>query len=118
MSKDESSASAWPTASAPDSAREPYPWSESGKELLLAFKMLIKQYGGSERLANAIEVEWMIERVSKHKNRPWTPDEEQFASKNAGQLSLSQIAARINRSPNAVYCKIIALTRKKTKHLT
>jgi len=61
---------------------EQYQWTEGGKGLLLAFELLIREYGGRDKLASEIESEeikkeWRKSHVSGNADR-WTYDELQI----------------------------------------
>lgn len=97
--------------------KDQFPWTEGGKDLLLAFKLLINQYGGREKLINSIESE-TIKYIPNGKtmfgkraaNRFSKRDELTIAKLYPTHTARS-IAKKLNRTEEAIYSKIKIMTR-------
>jgi len=84
-----------------------YRWSDSGKELLLAFEILIKYYGGNDKLAKEIQKE---EILNTNQNSPyWTSLQESFLMDNHYKYSDEEMSLILKRSPGAIAFKIKTL---------
>lgn len=93
-----------------------YPWTESGKEILLHFETLIKNYGGREVLAREIEVKApeffggikRVKRVPDYrrqyviKGKPYIDNDDLLIKDKWFDMTLEEIGALLGRSPQSI----------------
>lgn len=99
-----------------DITMTPHPWTPSGLELLLRFELMIRQSGGNERLAMAIEAEHVkqsrydkCEHAAHTNGDSWSSDEVAYLRKHFLTDTAKYIAAFLNRSTPSVRSKIIRM---------
>lgn len=89
---------------------ERYEWSESGKELLLAFELLIHSYGGNEKLADCIQKYETFDRLPGYTQ--WDHKTTLLMLKNINRMSISKLSALLCKSPSAIQKKVARLKEK------
>ena len=86
-----------------------YRWEDGGKELLLAFEILIRHYGGVVKLAKNIETEAMVNNSDRQPM--WTPYQESFLINNYYKYNLEELSLILKRTPGAITFKAHSLMR-------
>jgi DNA-binding NarL/FixJ family response regulator len=97
-----------------------YPWTEAGRNLLMVINQRIEHYGGTEKLADAIEAEQLKVFTPATRDfrrqvfapRPFTRREERYIAHNYEGMKSWQIALTLGRSLRSVECKVAGMIHK------
>lgn len=87
-----------------------YDWSESGRELLLVFELLVRGYGGAEKLAHDIEVSETFNKPTGYAQ--WDFKTTLFMLKNLNSMPIRNLSTLINKTPGAIAHKVRRLREK------
>ncbi len=87
-----------------------FEWSESGRELLKTICEDIIKHGGPDKLANAIEGEWLKSSDLK-KTHFWSKDHEQYLKNHYLNNSYYKLSQQLGKSESAIHHKLNRMYR-------
>ncbi len=77
----------------------------------LALMLVAKGWGGNDKLAELIELEWMLDKKVRARVRYWSTLENIYLAENRRRLTDKQLGLLLNRSPSAIKNKVTRLNK-------